>query len=396
MEPYWRPRQDPPKWSSGEMLMVPGVATLNGPEADSSWQVAFPLSRWTSNPSLQTLVLRKMIHLHSYPVRTSRDTAACEAVAPSGPARSILLALLWTGHATGGDTSRGETCKNVMNYTEAAGWLMLPSEMLQSADTDGLGVLALTGVLSQTRFVICVILSLALSLGVRQDDGCGCSEQHQNVELPVLTPRRPVGSQNVAEAKGLSKQRGSGTFCHPTHGVLVRSSPSSPTEAATYPSPQDLVDGRAFFQRALSDDLCSHFLHIQHERVKRFLYVGLLLFFFLFGVLMLSGCRQNTQTQPNEQSQGPTSPQQTAHLLVSSAPKPSSSEREARFHFWSSPPWKMEQKQPGEGVGRVGAERDFVITSSSFTNTQFSQARGENTWWPCPPQHRAPSVRWQG
>lgn len=53
------------------------------------------------------------------------------------------------------------------------------------------------------------------------------------------------------------------------------------------PSAQDLVDGCTFFQRALSYDLRSHFLHIQHERVKGFLYVGLLLLFFLFGVLML-------------------------------------------------------------------------------------------------------------
>lgn len=88
--------------------------------------------------------------------------------------------------------------------------------------------------------------------------------------------------------------------------------PPSPSEGATYPPPQDLVDGRTFFQRALRHDLCPHFLHIQHERVKRFLYVGLLLFFFLFGVLMLSGYRQNRQTQPHKQWQGPTSPENPA------------------------------------------------------------------------------------
>lgn len=46
---------------------------------------------------------RKRVHLHSYPVRTSRGTAACAAAAPSAPARSILLAPLSTTRATGGD-----------------------------------------------------------------------------------------------------------------------------------------------------------------------------------------------------------------------------------------------------------------------------------------------------
>lgn len=55
----------------------------------------------------------------------------------------------------------------------------------------------------------------------------------------------------------------------------------------TYPAPEDLVDGCTFFQCALSDHLRSHFLHIQHECIKGLLYVGLFLFFFLFGVLML-------------------------------------------------------------------------------------------------------------
>lgn len=42
------------------------------------------------------------MYIRSYPVQTSQGTAACEAVAPSGPAHSILLALLWTVRATGG------------------------------------------------------------------------------------------------------------------------------------------------------------------------------------------------------------------------------------------------------------------------------------------------------
>lgn len=61
---------------------------------------------------------------------------------------------------------------------------------------------------------------------------------------------------------------------------------------ATYPAPEDLVNGCTFLQCALGHHLCSHFLHIQHERVEGLLYVGLFLFFFLFGVLMFSGWRQ--------------------------------------------------------------------------------------------------------
>lgn len=39
-------------------------------------------------------------HLHSYPVRTSRGTAACEAAVPFWLVHSILLVLLWITHAT--------------------------------------------------------------------------------------------------------------------------------------------------------------------------------------------------------------------------------------------------------------------------------------------------------
>lgn len=90
----------------------------------------------------------------------------------------------------------------------------------------------------------------------------------------------------MAEGKGRSKPTGTGAR-HATHHVPFW--PSSSSRHATYPPAQDLVDGCTFFQRALGYNLCSHFLHIQHECIKRFLYVGLLLFFFLFGVLMLSG-----------------------------------------------------------------------------------------------------------
>lgn len=93
-------------------------------------------------------------------------------------------------------------------------------------------------------------------------------------------------SQSMAQGKGCSKPMRTRT-CHSTHHVLFW--PSSPSRYTTYPPAQDLVDGCTFFQRALSYNLCSHFLHIQHECIKRLLYVGLLLFFFLFGVLMLSG-----------------------------------------------------------------------------------------------------------
>ena len=124
-------------------------------------------------------------------------------------------------------------------------------------------------------------------------------------------------SQSMAEGKGCSKPMGTGTR-HPTHRVLFW--PSSPSRHATHPPAQDLVDGCTFFQRAFSYDLCSHFLHIQHECIKRFLYVGLLLFFFLFGVLMLSGWGQNRQMQPNEPSRGQLPPQQKAHPLACSTP----------------------------------------------------------------------------
>lgn len=56
----------------------------------------------------------------------------------------------------------------------------------------------------------------------------------------------------------------------------------------TYPSTEDLVDGCALFQCAFCYNFCSHFLHIQHKCIKRFLYVWLLFLFFFFGVLMFS------------------------------------------------------------------------------------------------------------
>lgn len=53
----------------------------------------------------------------------------------------------------------------------------------------------------------------------------------------------------------------------------------------TYPPAQDLVDGSAFLQCALSHHLGSHFLHVEHEGIQRFLYVDLFLFLlFLFSV----------------------------------------------------------------------------------------------------------------
>lgn len=56
----------------------------------------------------------------------------------------------------------------------------------------------------------------------------------------------------------------------------------------TYPSTEDLVDGCTLFQCAFCYNFCSHFLHIQHKCIKRFLYVWLLFLFFFFGVLMFS------------------------------------------------------------------------------------------------------------
>lgn len=48
-----------------------------------------------------------------------------------------------------------------------------------------------------------------------------------------------------------------------------------------YPSAQDLVDGCALLQRALSHHLGPHLLHVQHERIERLLDVGLLLLLLL-------------------------------------------------------------------------------------------------------------------
>lgn len=186
------------------------------------------------------------------------------------------------------------------------------------------------------------------------------------MQLPVLTPRRPLKESQIAEGKGLSKQTGMGTFCHPTL-CPTPFSPSSPREGGTYPSPQDLVDGRAFLQRALSDDLCSHFLHIQHECIKRFLYVGLLLLFLLFGVLMLSGCRQSRQTQPNKQLRGPAS--STAQNLSAAAHHPHlaawNEKHTSTFGLFHPGKWNKNSPRRSWGM-RAGV----VITSSSFTNTQ--------------------------
>jgi hypothetical protein len=48
---------------------------------------------------------------------------------------------------------------------------------------------------------------------------------------------------------------------------------------STYPPSEDLVDGRALLQRALGHHFGTHLLHVQHERVQRFLYVRLLFFY---------------------------------------------------------------------------------------------------------------------
>lgn len=48
------------------------------------------------------------------------------------------------------------------------------------------------------------------------------------MQLLVLTPRRPLKESQIAEGKGLSKQMGMGTFCHPTHCVLIHSPPLLP------------------------------------------------------------------------------------------------------------------------------------------------------------------------
>lgn len=56
----------------------------------------------------------------------------------------------------------------------------------------------------------------------------------------------------------------------------------------TYPSTKNLIDGSTLFQRAFCYNFRSHFLHIQHKCIKRFLYVWFLFLLFFFGVLMFS------------------------------------------------------------------------------------------------------------
>ena len=41
-----------------------------------------------------------------------------------------------------------------------------------------------------------------------------------------------------------------------------------------YLFPKDLIDGRRFFECIFSNDSCSLFLHVQHECIQWFLYVG--------------------------------------------------------------------------------------------------------------------------
>ena len=138
------------------------------------------------------LVLRKRNHLHSYPVRTSRGTAACEAVAPSGPARSISLALLWTVRATGGDTVGGE--RDMQNrhkpHTVAGGWIALPSEMVSSAGADGLqGPGTNRRAQPEPDFLPMLFYSCSLCRWGRP--GCGRPDPHSSAGLLVPTPHWP-------------------------------------------------------------------------------------------------------------------------------------------------------------------------------------------------------------
>lgn len=70
--------------------------------------------------STKTEFSKKAVHVHSYPVQTSQGTAACEAVVPSGLARSTLPVLPWTGRATAGNMEQEkERHRNVTIYTVA-------------------------------------------------------------------------------------------------------------------------------------------------------------------------------------------------------------------------------------------------------------------------------------
>lgn len=60
------------------------------------------------------------------------------------------------------------------------------------------------------------------------------------------------------------------------------------------PAAEDLVDGGAFFQRALGHYFSPHLLHVEHERVQRLLYVRFLVLVFLIGAWRL---RVNWRTE---------------------------------------------------------------------------------------------------
>lgn len=84
--------------------------------------------------------------------------------------------------------------------------------------------------------------------------------------VPPLTGNATV-DKATTDIKGLPNTRAQTCAC-----VCV---------CVTYPSSKDLVDGGALFQSALCHYFGSHLLHIQHERVQRFLDMRLLVLLLL-------------------------------------------------------------------------------------------------------------------
>lgn len=81
---------------------------------------------------------------------------------------------------------------------------------------------------------------------------------------------------------------------------------------------------------------------------------------------------------PINTREGQLPPQQRAHSPWFLNTQTQQSEWKARFHFWPSPPWKMEQNQPGEGLGE---ERRFCNHFLKFHKyTIFPGQKAKHLW----------------
>lgn len=144
-----------------------------------------------------------------------------------------------------------------------------------------------------------------------------------------------------------------GLFNFTTPGVNVSNkssirAPALRTTVKTYPPPQDLVDGSAFLQCALSHHLGPHFLHVEHEGIQRFLYVDLfLLLLFLFSVWLFPA--EDQRGQKGEQSRKPPTSVQRLHLCVKDSDSLLTSCWESWCHCGRIPAWRWVWRWLGVG-----------------------------------------------